>query len=79
MECTPFLIDNAKDDENENDSTTRLAQMSIRGDGSGGAFLEAHDSGLTEADKEVMNGKLQLLQSGSISNSKLGLHTKYLI
>ncbi|KAJ7863176.1 rab-GTPase-TBC domain-containing protein [Mycena leptocephala] len=52
MERTPFAIDDAKDDEDESDS-----ELDEGGDDQVmdevDAFLEAHDSGLTDADKEV--------------------------
>lgn len=56
MERTPFAIDNAQyedesddgffDDDEEDDQV--LDEVD--------AFLEAHDSGLSEADKKVANG-----------------------
>jgi hypothetical protein len=59
MERTPFAIDDAKDDEDEDDDDF------LGGDGRDDevmdevdAFLEAHDSGLTDADKAVANDLL---------------------
>ncbi|KAI8968116.1 TBC-domain-containing protein [Trametes punicea] len=43
MERTPFAIDDAKDDEDESDIETDVS----------GRFLEAHDSGLTEAERSL--------------------------
>jgi hypothetical protein len=58
MERTPFAIDDAKDDDEESDEDL--------GD-TGDAFLEAHDSGLTDADKEVAKGKEESLFVGNVA------------
>ncbi|KAG6820202.1 hypothetical protein H0H93_004052 [Arthromyces matolae] len=58
MERTPFAIDDAKDDDDESDDDLD------GGDNDDGvmdevdAFLEAHDSGLTDADQEAANDLL---------------------
>jgi len=55
MERTPFAIDDAKDDDSESDDEKdNDDQVMDEVD----AFLEAHDSGLTDADKEVANDLL---------------------
>lgn len=67
MERTPFAIDDAQDssdEEDDEDDDDEEDDDDDDGDESGAneddqvldevdAFLEAHDSGLTEADKEV--------------------------
>lgn len=56
MERTPFAIDDAEDSEEDEEDEDEFGEG---GDGDDqvldevDAFLEAHDSGLTEADKEV--------------------------
>ncbi|KAF9482599.1 TBC-domain-containing protein [Pholiota conissans] len=59
MERTPFAIDDAKDDEDDTDDESLDGnnnddQVMDEVD----AFLEAHDSGLTDADKAVANDLL---------------------
>ncbi|KIM44773.1 hypothetical protein M413DRAFT_442734 [Hebeloma cylindrosporum] len=59
MERTPFAIDDAKDDEDEDDDgflgdNDHDDEVMDEVD----AFLEAHDSGLTDADKAVANDLL---------------------
>ncbi|KAG5642157.1 hypothetical protein DXG03_003541 [Asterophora parasitica] len=58
MERTPFAIDDAKDDEYESDDEIDANDNDDRVMDEVDAFLEAHDSGLTEADKEVANDLL---------------------
>ncbi|KAJ7709020.1 rab-GTPase-TBC domain-containing protein [Mycena rosella] len=53
MERTPFAIDDAKDDEDESDEDLEGGDNDDQVMDEVDAFLEAHDSGLTEADKEV--------------------------
>ncbi|KAJ6580842.1 rab-GTPase-TBC domain-containing protein [Mycena capillaripes] len=53
MERTPFAIDDAKDDEDESDSDLDAGENDDQVMDEVDAFLEAHDSGLTDADKEV--------------------------
>ncbi|KAK7031705.1 rab-GTPase-TBC domain-containing protein [Favolaschia claudopus] len=53
MERTPFAIDDAKDDEDESDSELSAGENDDQVMDEVDAFLEAHDSGLTDADKEV--------------------------
>ncbi|KAJ7147645.1 rab-GTPase-TBC domain-containing protein [Mycena crocata] len=53
MERTPFAIDDAKDDEDESDSDLDGGENDDQVMDEVDAFLEAHDSGLTDADKEV--------------------------
>ncbi len=58
MERTAFAIDDAKDDDEDEDGLD-LDDDTIGDDNvmdEVDAFLEAHDSGLTEADKEVAKG-----------------------
>ncbi|KAI0332762.1 TBC-domain-containing protein [Cubamyces sp. BRFM 1775] len=51
MERTPFAIDDAKDDEDESDIETDVEDDDVMDEVD--AFLEAHDSGLTEAEREL--------------------------
>ncbi|KIY44988.1 TBC-domain-containing protein [Fistulina hepatica ATCC 64428] len=51
MERTPFAIDNAQDDDDDDSDG-----LSDENDDMVDAFLEAHDSGLTDVDKEVAQG-----------------------
>ncbi|KAF7317640.1 hypothetical protein MKEN_00851500 [Mycena kentingensis (nom. inval.)] len=53
MERTPFAIDDAKDDDEDSESELDAGENDDRVMDEVDAFLEAHDSGLTEADKEV--------------------------
>ncbi|KAJ7261890.1 rab-GTPase-TBC domain-containing protein [Mycena rebaudengoi] len=53
MERTPFAIDDAKDDEDESDEDIDGEENDDQVMDEVDAFLEAHDSGLTDADKEV--------------------------
>ncbi|KAJ7777142.1 rab-GTPase-TBC domain-containing protein [Mycena metata] len=53
MERTPFAIDDAKDDEDESDEDLDGGENDDQVMDEVDAFLEAHDSGLTDADKEV--------------------------
>ncbi|KAJ7609018.1 rab-GTPase-TBC domain-containing protein [Roridomyces roridus] len=53
MERTPFAIDDAKDDEDESDEDLEDGENDDQVMDEVDAFLEAHDSGLTDADKEV--------------------------
>ncbi|KAI0630783.1 TBC-domain-containing protein [Trametes polyzona] len=56
MERTPFAIDDAKDDEDESDIETDVEDDGVMDEVD--AFLEAHDSGLTEAERELAQGSL---------------------
>ncbi|KAF9464905.1 TBC-domain-containing protein [Collybia nuda] len=58
MERTPFAIDDAKDDEDESDDEFDDPDNDDQVMDEVDAFLEAHDSGLTDADKEVANDLL---------------------
>ncbi|KAH9935980.1 TBC-domain-containing protein [Epithele typhae] len=51
MERTPFAIDDAKDEESETDDETDEGDDDVLDEVD--AFLEAHDSGLTEAEREL--------------------------
>ncbi|KAI0731124.1 TBC-domain-containing protein [Earliella scabrosa] len=51
MERTPFAIDDAKDDEDETDDESDVEDDGVMDEVD--AFLEAHDSGLTEAEREL--------------------------
>ncbi|KAF7309407.1 hypothetical protein MIND_00311500 [Mycena indigotica] len=53
MERTPFAIDDAKDDDEDSESELDAGENDDRVMDEVDAFLEAHDSGLTDADKEV--------------------------
>ncbi|KAF8211085.1 rab-GTPase-TBC domain-containing protein [Mycena galopus ATCC 62051] len=53
MERTPFAIDDAKDDEDDSESELDGEENDDQVMDEVDAFLEAHDSGLTDADKEV--------------------------
>jgi len=57
MERTPFAIDDSRDEDDDDDYDTD-EETEDGGDDDlvldeVDAFLEAHDSGLTEADKEI--------------------------
>ena len=54
MERTPFAIDDAKDDEDESDDESDVEDDGVMDEVD--AFLEAHDSGLTEAERELAKG-----------------------
>ncbi len=54
MERTPFAIDDAKDEEDETDDETDVEDDGVMDEVD--AFLEAHDSGLTEAERELAQG-----------------------
>ncbi|CDO76295.1 hypothetical protein BN946_scf184917.g11 [Trametes cinnabarina] len=54
MERTPFAIDDAKDDDDESDIETDVEDDGVMDEVD--AFLEAHDSGLTEAERELAQG-----------------------
>ena len=54
MERTPFAIDDAKDDEDESDEESDVEDDGVMDEVD--AFLEAHDSGLTEAERELAQG-----------------------
>ncbi|KAG6865573.1 hypothetical protein C0991_001332 [Blastosporella zonata] len=56
MERTPFAIDDAKDDDYESDDDLDAGDNDDQVMDEVDAFLEAHDSGLTDADQEVANG-----------------------
>ncbi|KAF8074543.1 rab-GTPase-TBC domain-containing protein [Lyophyllum atratum] len=58
MERTPFAIDDAKDDEDYSDDELGGNDIDDEVMDEVDAFLEAHDSGLTDADKEVANDLL---------------------
>jgi len=55
MERTPFAIDDAKDDDDDLGESADDDQVMNEVD----AFLEAHDSGLSEADKALANDLLK--------------------
>jgi len=56
MERTPFAIDDAKDDDDDDlEEAADDDQVMNEVD----AFLEAHDSGLSEADKAIANDLLK--------------------
>ncbi|KAJ8487454.1 hypothetical protein ONZ45_g14324 [Pleurotus djamor] len=61
MERTPFAIDDAKDEDEDSDGELDEGDNDDEVLDEVDAFLEAHDSGLTEADKEVAKGRLILL------------------
>lgn len=60
MERTPFAIDDAKDEDDDDDEDLTSDEEFESGDDAVldevDAFLEAHDSGLTEDQKEVAKG-----------------------
>ncbi|KAG6811223.1 hypothetical protein H0H92_008440 [Tricholoma furcatifolium] len=56
MERTPFAIDDAKDDEEDSGEEFEGNDNDDRVMDEVDAFLEAHDSGLTDADQKVANG-----------------------
>jgi hypothetical protein len=58
MERTPFAIDDAGDDDDDSDLDMVHGEDDDQVMDEVDAFLEAHDSGLTEADKEVAKGLL---------------------
>ncbi|KAI0080218.1 TBC-domain-containing protein [Panus rudis PR-1116 ss-1] len=51
LERTPFAIDDAKDDDEETDDGSEVADDGVMDEVD--AFLEAHDTGLTEAEREL--------------------------
>jgi len=51
MERTPFAIDDAGDDEDDDDEEEETEQDDVLDEVD--AFLEAHDTGVTDADREV--------------------------
>lgn len=57
MERTPFAIDDAGDDDDDSDLDMVHGEDDDQVMDEVDAFLEAHDSGLTDADKEVAKGK----------------------
>ena len=59
MERTPFAIDDAKDDEDESDEESDVEDDGVMDEVD--AFLEAHDSGLTEAERELAQGTSRLV------------------
>ncbi|KAG2011298.1 GTPase activating protein [Coprinopsis cinerea AmutBmut pab1-1] len=58
MERTPFAIDNAEDDEDEDSDDYGEFDNDDQVLDEVDAFLEAHDSGLSEADKKLANDLL---------------------
>jgi len=56
MERTPFAIDDAKDDDDEDELGISDNDDQVMDEVD--AFLEAHDSGLTDADKKVADDLL---------------------
>jgi len=58
MERTPFAIDDATGDDEDSDDGGERGEDDDQVMDEVDAFLEAHDSGLTDADKEVANGLL---------------------
>ncbi|KAG6902023.1 hypothetical protein C0995_005356 [Termitomyces sp. Mi166 len=56
MERTPFAIDDAKDEDDESEGEFDGNDNDDRVMDEVDAFLEAHDSGLTDADQEVAKG-----------------------
>lgn len=54
MERTPFAIDDAKDDDDESEDETEGEEDDVLDEVD--AFLEAHDSGLTQAEQELAQG-----------------------
>jgi len=58
MERTPFAIDDAKDDDDEDEDELGLSDNDDQVMDEVDAFLEAHDSGLTDADKKVADDLL---------------------
>ncbi|KAJ8586426.1 hypothetical protein M405DRAFT_843885 [Rhizopogon salebrosus TDB-379] len=58
MERTPFAIDDAGNDDDDSDLDMVHGEDDDRVMDEVDAFLEAHDSGLSEADKKVANGKI---------------------
>ncbi|KAJ2923599.1 hypothetical protein H1R20_g13497, partial [Candolleomyces eurysporus] len=59
MERTPFAIDNAQDEDEEDDGFFDDDEEDDQVLDEVDAFLEAHDSGLSEADKQVANDLLK--------------------
>lgn len=57
MERTPFAIDDAGDDDDDSDLDLVHGEDDDQVMDEVDAFLEAHDSGLTDADKEVAKGE----------------------
>jgi hypothetical protein len=58
MERTPFAIDDAKDDDDEDEDELGISDNDDQVMDEVDAFLEAHDSGLTDADKKVADDLL---------------------
>jgi len=58
MERTPFAIDDATGDDEDSDEGSERGEDDDQVMDEVDAFLEAHDSGLTDADKEVANDLL---------------------
>lgn len=56
MERTPFAIDSAQDEDEDDDDFFDDDGEDDQVLDEVDAFLEAHDSGLTEADKKVAQG-----------------------
>ena len=56
MERTPFAIDDARDDEDSSEDETEDGDEDDDVMDEVDAFLEAHDSGLTEAERELAQG-----------------------
>jgi hypothetical protein len=56
MERTPFAIDNAEDEDEDDDEDLSDSDADDQVLDEVDAFLEAHDSGLSEADKQLANG-----------------------
>lgn len=57
LERTPFAIDDAGDDDDDSDLDMVHGEDDDQVMDEVDAFLEAHDSGLTDADKQVAKGK----------------------
>ena len=57
MERTPPAIDDARDDDDESDLDTVHGEHGDPVMDKIQAFLEAHDSGLKDADKEAAKGE----------------------
>jgi len=58
MERTPFAIDDAKDDDEDDEDDLGISDNDDQVLDEVDAFLEAHDSGLTDADKKLANDLL---------------------
>lgn len=63
MERTPFAIDDAKDDDDDSDSDEDFESEDDAVLDEVDAFLEAHDPGLTEDQKEVAKGDFSFISS----------------